>query len=146
MVKLKSVLRAKVYRYNMDKDIENLVNTCPSYQKLSKPQKLTPVQMTNLPKAPWSKIAADFYGALPTGETLLLVTDLFSKSPIVEIMKSTSYNIVSTRLDNLFSLFGYPGEITTDNTVLVVPRRNGQVVRFMPNLVTLFYGREINTG
>ena len=99
----------------MDKDIENLVNTCPSCQKLSKTQTPTPVQMTNLPKAPWSQITADFYGPLPTGEKLLVVTDLFSKFQIFEIMKTTSYSIVSTRLDNLFSLFGYPDEITTDN-------------------------------
>ena len=37
----------------MDKDIENLVNTCPSCQQLSKTQKPSPLQMTNLPKAPW---------------------------------------------------------------------------------------------
>ena len=116
---------------------------------------------TNLPKAPWSQIAADFYGPLLTGEKLLVVTDFFSKFTIVEIMKTTSYSIVatkevSTRLDNLFSLFGYPDEITTDNgppwdshdikefftsrgikhtpSIPYRPRSNGQVERFMPNL------------
>ena len=156
IVKMKNIFRCKVYWYNMDKDIENLVNTCPSCQKLSKTQKPTPVQMTKLPKAPWSQIAADFYGPLPTGEKLLVVTDLFSKFPIVEIMKTTSYSIVSTRLDNLVSLFGYPDEITTNNgppwdshdikeffksrgikhtpSIPYWPRSNGQVERFMPNL------------
>ena len=62
----------------MYKDIENVVTACPSYQKLSKTQKATPVQMTRLPKAPWAQIAADFYGTLPTAEKLLVVTDLFS--------------------------------------------------------------------
>ena len=45
VVKLKNIHRCKVYWYNMDKDIENLVNTCPSCQQLSKTQNPTPVQI-----------------------------------------------------------------------------------------------------
>ncbi|XP_057292617.1 uncharacterized protein K02A2.6-like [Hydractinia symbiolongicarpus] len=115
IVKLKSLLRCKVYWYNMDKDIENLIQSCPSCQKIRRQNKPTPVQMTELPTSTWSHIAADFYGNLPTGEKILVITDLFSKFPIVEVMKSTTFNIVSTRLDNLFSIFGYPDMIKTNN-------------------------------
>ena len=74
-------------------------------------------------------------------------------------MKSTTYNVVSTRLDNLFSIFGYPDEITTDNgppwdgneidiffksrgikhtpSIPYWPRSNGPAERFMPNLSKL---------
>lgn len=159
IVKLKSLLRCKVYWYNMDRDIENLIQSCPSCQKIGRHNKPTPVQMTELPTSPWSHIAADFYGNLPTGEKILVITDSFSKFPIVEVMKSTTFNIVSTRLDNLFSIFGYPEMIKTDNgppwdsheidlffksrgivhdsSIPYWPRSNGQAERFMPNLSKL---------
>ena len=83
IVKLKSLLRSKVYWYNMDKDIENLIQSCPSCQKIGKQNKPSPVKMTALPTSPWSHIAADFYGNLLTGEKILVITDLFSKFPVV---------------------------------------------------------------
>ncbi|XP_057302755.1 uncharacterized protein K02A2.6-like [Hydractinia symbiolongicarpus] len=110
IVKLKSLLRCKVYWYNMDRDIENLIQSCPSCQKIGRHNKPTPVQMTELPTSPWSHCSR---GNLPTGEKILVITELFSKFPIVEFMKSTTFNIVSTRLDNLFSIFGYPEMIKT---------------------------------
>ena len=159
IVKLKNILRSKVYWYNMDKDIENLIANCSSCQKLSKTQKPTPVKMTELPKSPWEHIAGDFYGTLPTGEKIIVITDLFSKFPIVRITKSTTYQVISTILDDLFSLFGYPNKMTTDNgppwdshefeaffksrgikhnpSIPYWPRSNGQVERFMPNLSKL---------
>ena len=57
---MKYLLRSKVYWYSMDKDIEDFFASCLSCQELSVPNKSTPVKMTNLPKEPWEKIAADF--------------------------------------------------------------------------------------
>lgn len=74
-------------------------------------------------------------------------------------MKNTTYETVSSRLDDIFSLFGYPHKITTDNgppwdsremekcfksrgiqhkpSIPYWPRSNGQAERFMPNLSKL---------
>ena len=109
--------------------------------------------MTDLHKRPWEKIAADFCGDLPTGEKLLVIIDLYSKMPIVEFMKSTKFQSVAERLDALFSLFGYPELMKTDNgppwdsndfehylkvrnfmhesSIPLWPRSNGQVKQFM---------------
>jgi len=99
----------------MDNDVEQLIKTCTRCQTISKPIKQTPVMMTNLPIEPWETIAADFYGDLPTGEKLLVITDLYSKFPIIEVLRSTKLQTVGERFDNLFSLFGFSKKILTDN-------------------------------
>ena len=57
----------------------------------------------------------DFCGPLPTGETLLVVVDSYSKFPEVEIMKSTTASAVTNRLDRIFAVHGIPSEIYSDN-------------------------------
>lgn len=49
-----------------------------------------PLEMTPLPKAPWSEIAIDFVGPFSSGEVLLMVTDEFGRFPEVEILHSTN--------------------------------------------------------
>lgn len=60
-------------------------------------------------------MTADFYGPVPSGEKLLVITDLYSKFPIVEILRSTAFPTVSDHLDSVFSILGYPIEMKTDN-------------------------------
>ena len=156
IVKAKSLLRSKVYWYGIDKDVENFLKSCSSCQQIANPEKPTPVKMSELPSKPWEYISADFYGPAPSGEKVLIITDLYSKFPIAELMKSTNFNTVSNRLDNLFSIFGYPEKIKTDNgppwdgheidlffkarnikhrpSIPLWPRSNGQVERFMRNI------------
>jgi Integrase core domain. len=140
----------------MDNDVEQLIKTCTRCQTISKPIKQTPVMMTNLPIEPWETIAADFYGDLPTGEKLLVITDLYSKFPIIEVLRSTKLQTVGERFDDLFSLFGFSKKILTDNgppwdsydfkrfleqrnikhelSIPLSPRSNGRVERFMPSI------------
>ena len=98
----------------------------------------------------------DFYGPLPSGEKLLVVIDNFSRFPIVELMKSTTASNVISRLDKMFSIYGYPDRIRSDNgpplkshkikeyfrqrgihhkmITPLWPRRNGIVESFMKNI------------
>ena len=153
IVKTKQLLRTKLYWKGMDQDIENFIKPCRSCQLLEQPMKESPVIMNELPKAPWEKISADFSSELPTGEKLLVIIDMFSKFPIIEIMKTTTSQAVTNRFTNLFSLFGYPTEIYTDNgppwesiefsnylrdrnithhpSIPLWPRSNGQAESFM---------------
>ena len=71
--------------------------------------------MSDLPEAPWLNISADFYGPLPTGEYLLVIIDEYSRYPIVEIIRSTSANTVIPVFDKVFSMFGLPRVVKTDN-------------------------------
>ena len=55
----------------------------------------------------------DFYGPFPTGETLLVVFNSYSKFPEVEIMTSTTAPCSHENLD--LATHGLPKEIFSDN-------------------------------
>ena len=55
------------------------------------------------------------FAELPNKEYLLLVTDDYSRYPLVEIVKSTSATAVLPRLDKVFSEFGTPDVVKSDN-------------------------------
>ena len=71
--------------------------------------------MTNLPKGPWQNVSVDFCGPFPSGDYLLVVIDDHSRYPEVEILKTTSSKSTIPRLDKIFSAFGVPQEVKTDN-------------------------------
>lgn len=54
--------------------------------------------MSPLPAAPWKELSVDF-AELPKKEYLLLITDDYSRYPVVEIVKSTSATTVIPKLD-----------------------------------------------
>lgn len=57
----------------------------------------------------------DFCGPYPSGETLLVVIDAYTKFPEVEVLTSTTATVVSKRLNRMFALHGIPDQITSDN-------------------------------
>ncbi|CAB4005904.1 Transposon Ty3-I Gag-Pol poly, partial [Paramuricea clavata] len=76
--------------------------------------KREPLKMSPLPKAPWSEVSMDF-AELPNSEYLLIITDDYSRYPVVETVKSTSANTVIPRVGKMFSEFGIPDVVKTDN-------------------------------
>ena len=61
-------------------------------------------------------VAIDFKGPVPsTSEYLLVVTDVYSKYPEVEVVRSTEAKTVIPQLDKIFARHGIPAKITTDN-------------------------------
>jgi hypothetical protein len=71
--------------------------------------------MSPLPTSAWTELSLDFHGPLPTGEYLLVLIDDYSRFPVVEIINSVSAATVLPVLDKLFSLFGIPVTLKTDN-------------------------------
>ena len=68
-----------------------------------------------MPESSWSSVAVDLCCPFPTGETLLILVDYYSRFPIVEILKSkTSANIIS-KLFKIFSVPGLPEILTIEN-------------------------------
>ena len=57
----------------------------------------------------------DFLGPLPSGEELMVLVDVYSRFPIVEIIRSVSANTVIPVLDKHLATFGYPDVIKSDN-------------------------------
>ena len=113
--KSKAVIREKLYWPALDKDVENYNGDCIPCKANSKLPTPEPVTMSELPSATWTEISKDFFGPVPSGEKLLVIIDLYSRFPLVEIMKKTTENSVINRLEKLFSIFRYPEKIKHDN-------------------------------
>ena len=115
IVKTKNLLREKVWWPNMDADAENIVKSCHACQVVGKAKPLPKVRMSELPDAPWKKVGMDLCGPFPSGESLLVIVDYYSRYPEVEILKSVTSEVIIQRLVRIFAIYGIPEEIVTDN-------------------------------
>ncbi|XP_070550160.1 uncharacterized protein [Ptychodera flava] len=70
--------------------------------------------MSELPTGPWEEVSIDF-SDLPNGKYLLVMTDDYSRYPVVEIIHSTSAAAVMSKVDSIFTLFGIPRIVHSDN-------------------------------
>ena len=113
--KTKALIRSKVWFPGINKAVEAAINTCIPCQVNSTRFETTPLSMTPLPPGPWLHLSIDFCGPLPTGESLLVIIDKYSRYPIVEVMRDTSAEAVIPVVDKIFSVFGYPERIKSDN-------------------------------
>ena len=67
--------------------------------------------MSELTRGPWVDISCDFLGPLASGDSLRVMTDLYSRFPILEVMKTINAAAVINRFGRLFLTFGYPESI-----------------------------------
>ena len=114
VVKTKALLREKVWFPSIDQMVEKKVQSCCACLISTPESKREPLLMSPLPKAPWSEVSMDF-AELPNSEYLLIITDDYSRYPVVETVKSTSASAVIPKVDKVFSEFGIPDVVKTDN-------------------------------
>ena len=134
----------------------NKIKTCHACQVTSVPPRQPPVVMTKLPNGPWQRLAMDISGPFENKYYLLVVTDYYSRFPLVEIITSTISQTIISHLRKWFHLLGFPYEIRSDNAQNMVseemesffrqngfkhshsmpffPRQNGEVERFNRSL------------
>ena len=115
IVKTKARLRSKVWWPGIDKDAEKHVKACHSCQLVGIPQVPEPLVRTRFPDKPWEDLACDLMGPLPSGESLLVLVDYYSRYIEVAILKSTTSEKLIMELDRMFSVHGIPLSIKTDN-------------------------------
>ena len=115
IVKCKLRLREKVWWPAIDRDIEQLIESCHACQVTSRPSVAPPVSMTPLPNGPWEKLGADICGPFPTGEYLFVIIDYYSRYPVVEIIRSITATSIVNCLNKVFATHGLPLQIMTDN-------------------------------
>uniref|UniRef100_A0A1I8GN44 CCHC-type domain-containing protein n=1 Tax=Macrostomum lignano TaxID=282301 RepID=A0A1I8GN44_9PLAT len=108
-------LQTKVWWPGMRGDCQVFVQSCLACQATSpKTTNPPPLQPSQLPDGAWLVLGMDFYG--PVQDKMLLVTtDLYSKFPEINIVSSTSAEAVLPHLKTLFSRYGIPQEIISDN-------------------------------
>jgi transposase InsO family protein len=112
----KSMLRTKVWWPGIDKEVEKFCRTCHGCQLVSKPDPAEPLRTTPLPQGPWQDIATDLLGPLPSGESILVIIDYYSRFYEVKVMRSTTTDKVIDALDELvIDRYGIPKTIRSDN-------------------------------
>ncbi len=115
LVKTKALLREKVWFPGIDKLVETEIRGCIPCLATTNEKSRPPLKMTVLPLEPWEKLSMDFCGPFPSGEYLLVVVDDHSRFPEVDIIGTTSGKATIRKLDKLFSSYGVPKEVKTDN-------------------------------
>lgn len=115
VVKTKSRLRTKVWWPKMDVDTERMCKGCHGCQVVGQFSPPEPMQRAQPPTGPWQDVAADLMGPMPSGENLLVVVDYFSRYYEVVVMRSTTTPKIVEALTGIFSRFGYPYSLKTDN-------------------------------
>ena len=85
MVKVKTRLLEKVWWPSIDKDVETTCRTCICCQVVGPPPApQPPVQRTPFPSPPWSELAVDIFGPLPSGESTFVPVYFLTPLPVLQ--------------------------------------------------------------
>ena len=114
MTRMKGLSRSYVWWPKIDSDIERIVSTCLVCQKMRSDPVKVPVNPWTFPTQPWSRIHVDFVGPVP-GATYLVVADAYSKFPEIVKMTSTTATATINALRDIFSRYGLPEIMVSDN-------------------------------
>jgi len=115
VVATKQRLRTKVWWPGIDSQAERFIRSCHGCQLVAKADPPEPIRSTELPPGAWQDLAVDLMGPLPSGHSILVVVDYYSRYYEVDIMMSTTTEKVIDSLEWMFSRHGYPNTITSDN-------------------------------
>ena len=115
IVSMKQRLRSKVWWPGIDRQAEMFCKTCPGCQLVSCPANPEPIKPTPLPRGPWQDLAVDLLGPLPSGDSVLVVVDYFSRFYEIGVMRSTTSAKIIERLEEIFTTHGLPVSVTSDN-------------------------------
>ena len=115
IVRTKQLLRTHIWFPGIDKMVEMHVGKCLACQATIPCHTREPLQMSDLPTGPWKKISVDFAGPFQNKDMALVCWDQYSRYPVVEFVTSTSAEAVIPQLTRVFTTYGVPEEVKTDN-------------------------------
>ena len=112
--KMKELARSYVWWPDLDKDLESLCSSCPECLALRNMPPKAELHPWDWPKTPWHRLHVDYAGPID-GKWYLVVVDSHSKW--VEIMQTggTTAKETISCLRHIFSRFGIPVSIVSDN-------------------------------
>ena len=112
--KMKSTARCHLWWPHLDKAIEDVAKACQSCQAVKPGPPAAPMHPWSWPVKPWQRVHIDFAGPF-LGKSFLLTVDSHSKWPEVFEMSQTSTSQTIHVLRQLFSRYGLPQQIVSDN-------------------------------
>lgn len=114
IVRMKELARSYFWWPGLDKCIEEKAARCSTCQRVRNTPQPAPIHPWEWPAEPWQRVHVDFAG--PFEDRMFLVAvDAHSKWPEVAIMKSTTSRKTIERLQEMFSRFGIPEQLVSDN-------------------------------
>ena len=112
---MKRNLRARVWFPGMDRQVTRRVEGCRACQAATPSTHRDPLKPTEAPQTPWQKVAVDHWGPTPDGKYLLVLVDLLTRYPEVEVVKGTGVKDNIHAFDQVFSRHGFPRVLFSDN-------------------------------
>ena len=112
--RMKALARSHIWWPGLDRDIEQLVRACTACQRVKQPPAVAPLHPWIWPARPWQRIHVDFAGPF-LGTSFLIVVDAHSKWPEVIEMSSTTAAKTIQVMRHLFSQYGLPQQLVSDN-------------------------------
>ena len=114
IVRMKAVARSYVWWDGVDKDIEAVVKECQACQTVRNVPPKASLHPWLWPSKPWQRVHVDFVGPF-CGQMFLLLCDAHSKWPEIVEMTSITANKTIQELRKIFSSYGLPEQVVTDN-------------------------------
>lgn len=114
IVRMKEIARSYFLWPGVDREIESTTKTCSSCQEVRNTPQLAPLHPWEFPEEQWQRVHIDFAGPIE-GRMLLVCVDAHSKWPEVAIMESTTTTKTIEKLGEIFSRFGSPVQLVSDN-------------------------------
>ena len=112
--KMKGLARSHVWWPHIDADIEAQVKQCNQCQSSHSSPPIVPMHAWKWPEHPWEHIHIDYAGPF-MGKMFLLVIDAHSRWMEVETVNTASTQNTIEHLRSMFSRFGLPQVMVTDN-------------------------------
>ncbi|XP_048583876.1 uncharacterized protein K02A2.6-like [Nematostella vectensis] len=109
----KCKLRAKgsVFWANINADIDNMVKSCAPCQHNQSMNTKEPLMPHDVPPRPWHTLASDLFSW--NGSPYLLLSDYYSKFPIVRKLTNIQSSTVIAHLKGIFEEHGIPDKLVT---------------------------------
>ena len=114
MSRMKSLARCHVWCPCLDKEVEEVCKSCRSCQEVKLLPPTAPLHPWIWPDRPWQRVHVDFAGPFK-GSTFLLLVDSHSKWPEIYQMSSTTVFKTIKVLRHIFSSYGIPEQLVSDN-------------------------------
>jgi hypothetical protein len=115
LTRTKALLRTKVWFPAMDTKVEEIIAACFPCQLEDTSPTQQPILSTPMAEAPMEYTAMDYLGPLPNKKELMVLMDEYSHFPFACMVPTTAAEYTLPKLNELFSMFGIPIELKSDN-------------------------------